>query len=169
MACSIKYAVNYLIRTIAVTTPILVTPLSFAEQTQGITQQVQQAINKNPKVQEKWHAFKSSIQGTEIAESGFFPTIDFNANIGYQKQNYGNSDSFSTNSAEVSLTQMLYDGFETSNNVARFENTQVVRYFELMEQANLTAFEAAKAYLDVLKFKQLTLIAKDSLKTHEGV
>ncbi|MCU4676839.1 TolC family outer membrane protein [Catenovulum sp. 2E275] len=138
-------------------------------QLNDLTTQVQIAIDNNPQVQEKWHAFQSSIQGTEIAESGFLPSVDLTASLGYQKQNYGNSDSFSTKSAGVSLTQMLYDGFETSNNIARFENVQLVRYFELIEQTNTTAFEAANAYLDVLKYKQLVAIAQENLNTHEAV
>lgn len=75
------------------------------------------AIENNPEVQEAWHAFKSSIYGVDAARSGYLPSVDVSASAGYERRNYGVEEEYNRNTAELSVTQMLYDGFRTSNTV----------------------------------------------------
>tara|TARA_Y100000782_G_C10187746_1_gene267839 strand:- start:6342 stop:6737 length:396 start_codon:yes stop_codon:yes gene_type:complete len=73
------------------------------------------AIANNPEVQQAWHAFKASMHGIDAARSGYLPTVDISASAGYEKRNYGIDEEFNRNTAELTLGQMLYDGFRTSN------------------------------------------------------
>ncbi|MBH0057321.1 TolC family outer membrane protein [Pseudoalteromonas sp. SWXJZ94C] len=127
------------------------------------------AIENNPEVQEAWHAFKSSIYGIDAARSGYLPSVDASASTGYEKRNYGIEDGYSRNTAELTVTQMLYDGFRTSNTVDRFKHIQLVRYFELLSQTERTALDASTAFLDVQRFKELIELAEANLKEHESV
>ncbi|RJF34803.1 flagellar motor protein MotB [Pseudoalteromonas gelatinilytica] len=127
------------------------------------------AISSNPEVQQAWHAFKASMYGIDAARSGYLPTVDVSASTGYEKRNYGIESDYSRNTAELSLGQMLYDGFRTSNTVKRFESIQLIRYFELLDQAEKTALAASIAYLDVQKFTELVELAENNLKEHESV
>ncbi|NMP78306.1 TolC family outer membrane protein [Pseudoalteromonas arctica] len=127
------------------------------------------AIENNPEVQEAWHAFKSSIYGVDAARSGYLPSVDVSASAGYERRNYGIEEEYNRNTAELSVTQMLYDGFRTSNTVDRFKRIQLIRYFELISQTEQTALEASIALLDVQKFKELVQLAEANLQEHESV
>lgn len=127
------------------------------------------AIENNPEVQEAWHAFKSSIYGVDAARSGYLPSVDVSASTGYERRNYGIEEEYNRNTAELSVTQMLYDGFRTSNTVDRFKRIQLIRYFELISQTEQTALEASIALLDVQKFKELVQLAEANLQEHESV
>lgn len=127
------------------------------------------AIENNPEVQEAWHAFKSSIYGVDAARSGYLPSVDVSASAGYERRNYGIEEEYNRNTAELSVTQMLYDGFRTSNTVDRFQRIQLIRYFELISQTEQTALEASIALLDVQKFKELVQLAEANLQEHESV
>lgn len=127
------------------------------------------AIENNPEVQEAWHAFKSSIYGVDAARSGYLPSVDVSASAGYERRNYGIEEEYNRNTAELSVTQMLYDGFRTSNTVDRFKRIQLIRYFELISQTEQTALEASIALLDVQRFKELVQLAEANLQEHESV
>lgn len=127
------------------------------------------AIENNPEVQEAWHAFKSSIYGVDAARSGYLPSVDVSVSAGYERRNYGVEEEYNRNTAELSVTQMLYDGFRTSNTVDRFKRIQLIRYFELISQTEQTALEASIALLDVQKFKELVQLAEANLQEHESV
>lgn len=127
------------------------------------------AIENNPEVQEAWHAFKSSIYGVDAARSGYLPSVDVSASAGYERRNYGVEEEYNRNTAELSVTQMLYDGFRTSNTVDRFKRIQLIRYFELISQTEQTTLEASIALLDVQKFKELVQLAEANLQEHESV
>lgn len=147
------------------------TPNLYAEQTSimPLTYVADKAIASNPEVQQAWHAFKASVYGIDAAQSGYLPTLDASVSAGYEKRNYGVEDEYNRNTAELTLRQMLYDGFQTSNTVKRFERIQLIRYFEMLSQAEQTALQASVAYLDVQKFTTLVELAQKNLQEHESV
>ncbi|NMM41900.1 TolC family outer membrane protein [Pseudoalteromonas arctica] len=147
------------------------TPHLHAEQTSlmPLTYVADKAIASNPEVQQAWHAFKASVYGIDAAQSGYLPTLDASISAGYEKRNYGVEDEYNRNTAELTLRQMLYDGFQTSNTVKRFERIQLIRYFEMLSQAEQTALQASVAYLDVQKFTTLVELAQKNLQEHESV
>ena len=147
------------------------TPHLHAEQTSlmPLTYVADKAISSNPEVQQAWHAFKASVYGIDAAQSGYKPTVDASISAGYEKRNYGIEDEYNRNTAELTLGQMLYDGFQTSNTVKRFERIQLIRYFEMLSQAEQIALQASVAYLDVQKFTTLVELAQKNLREHESV
>ncbi|WP_404338823.1 TolC family outer membrane protein [Pseudoalteromonas mariniglutinosa] len=134
-----------------------------------LTYVADKAIANNPEVQQAWHAFKASVHGVDAAWSGYLPTVDVSASAGYEKRNYGIEDEYNRNTAELTLGQMLYDGFRTANTVKRFERIQLIRYFEMLSQAEEIALQASVAYLDVQKFTELVALAENNLSEHESV
>lgn len=156
--------------TLAILTSIY-TPLSAAADTQlaPLTYAAKQAIESNPQVQQSWHEFKASMHGVDAAFSGYLPKVDVNASTGYEDRNYGIDDDYARNTAEISVTQMLYDGFRTSSEVDRFEQIQLARYFDLLNQAQQTSLDAATAYLDVIRFNKLVELAEINLEQHRIV
>ena len=131
-----------------------------------------QAIETNPEVQASWHAFLASDHDIDFARGGYRPIVDFTASYGHNYrdwQNYDGRRNFSGSAAEISLTQMLYDGFRTRSEVNRFESAQLVRYFELLDDVENIAFQAMNAYEDVMRFRELVRLAEENLEEHISV
>ena len=63
---------------------------------------------------------------------------------------------------------MLFDGFATRNEVKRLGKAQLVRYYELLDASEAIALEAARAYLDVLRYRFLVDLAEDNYVSHRA-
>ncbi len=132
---------------------------------------VQQAVNANPDVQARWHAFRSAQEDQQNARAGFRPTLDLEGSVGRQRQDppNGPSDTFNVRSAQVTLNQIIYDGFFTRSEVSRFGHARMTRYFELLNEVEAVALEATRAYADVLKFREMVEFAKENYLEHRMV
>ena len=111
---------------------------------------VQTVVLTNPEVLVKWHAFKSASAEVDVARAGFLPKLDLTASAGRERlRQPGVADrDFSSSGNTLTLTQMLYDGFTTANDVRRMGKAQLTRYFELLDAAEAAALEGARAYFD---------------------
>lgn len=130
---------------------------------------VREAIERNPDVQASWHSFLASQQDLRAASAGFRPTVDMNVRYGHEWRDYGPRDHFDGTDAELTLIQRLYDGFETRNDVARFSELQLVRYHTLISDVERTALEAYRAYMDVIRRRELVALAQDNVHRHREV
>lgn len=132
-----------------------------------------QAIESNPEVQASWHAFLASDHDVDFARGGYRPIVDFTASYGHNyrdwEENNNGKRNFSGSAAEISLTQMLYDGFRTRSEVQRFQSAQLVRYFELLDDVENIALQAMNAYEDVMRFRELVRLAEENLEEHLDV
>ncbi len=132
-----------------------------------------QAIESNPEVQASWHAFLASDHDVDFARGGYRPIVDFTASYGHNyrdwEENNNGKRNFSGSAAEISLTQMLYDGFRTRSEVQRFQSAQLVRYFELLDDIENIALQAMNAYEDVMRFRELVRLAEENLEEHLDV
>ncbi|MDG4867055.1 TolC family outer membrane protein [Guyparkeria sp. 1SP6A2] len=145
------------------------TVLAQPEQPDDLAAVVQQAIESNPEVQSSWHAFVSSGHDIDVARGGYLPTVDAVASVGQESRNYGVNEDYSIAAAEISLTQMLYDGFFTRSEVERLDNAQLVRYYELLGSAEDIALETLTAYQDVQRQRELVELADEIYREHLDV
>ncbi len=143
--------------------------LAQSDQSAGLAGAVQQAIESNPEVQSSWHAFVSSGHDIDVARGGYLPTVDAVASVGQESRNYGVNEDYSVAAAEISLTQMLYDGFFTRSEVERLDNAQLVRYYELLGSAEEVALETLRAYQDVRRQRELVELAEEIFQEHLDV
>lgn len=130
-----------------------------------------EAINTNPEVQERWHDFLAAGEGRNVARGRFLPEVDLELSVARE---YQDSDDFGNLSrdpvrAELTLNQMIWDGFYTSAEVNRLGHTKMVRYYELMEAAEQAALEAIRAYADVERYRELVVLAEDTYRTHREI
>ena len=130
---------------------------------------VSRAIETNPEVRASWHQFLASGHDTDSAFGGYLPSVDANARYGLEHRNYGPVDEFDGYDGQISLTQMLYDGFQTSSSVQRLEEEQLVAYYELLSSIENTSLEALRAYLDVQRQRELLELAQNNLDAHQEV
>ena len=131
---------------------------------------VQKVVLTNPEVLAKWHAFKAAGGDVDVARAGFFPRIDYTYGTGKEDlQQPGVADrDYNRNGHVLTLNQMLYDGFATANDVKRMDKLRLTRYFELLDVAEAAALEAARAYFDVIRYRQLLLLAEANYVEHRS-
>lgn len=144
---------------------LLFTPL-IAMSASSVEQAIKRAVEKNPEVQASWHNFLSSRENTSRASAEYGPTLDFYADYSLQHKSYIENENFDGASAKLLFSQMLYDGKRTENNVTLFKNDELVRYFSVLDSVEDTALEAYVAYQDVLRYRELTLIAQQNYNSH---
>ncbi len=130
----------------------------------------QKVVLTNPEVLAKWHAFKAAGGDVDVGRAGFFPRIDYTYGTGKEDlQQPGVADrDYNRNGYTLTLNQMLYDGFATSNDVKRLDKTRLTRYFELLDAAEAAALEAGRAYYDVIRYRQLVLLAEGNYVEHRA-
>jgi adhesin transport system outer membrane protein len=128
-----------------------------------------QAIESNPDVQASWHTFKAAGHQVGEAKAGYLPSVDVAASTGRTKRDFDGRESYSNAQGQVSLTQSLFEGFRTLGQVEYFDGSRLVRYYELLNTIEETAFEAVRAYEDVNRERILLSSARDNYSKHQEV
>jgi len=139
-----------------------------AELGQTLPEVVSYTVLHNPEVNESWYTFRAAQEEKRAAQGGYLPSVDLSAHVGHEDIDtpIRSDDSYSTDSVRLTLTQMLFDGFDVRNNVARLDATSLARFYELRQVSEEKAQEAAIAYLDVLRFQRLVELAKKNYVQH---
>ena len=133
-----------------------------------LRQAIVEAINTNPEVQKRWHAFLAAEEGRGVARGRYYPEVDLRLSAARQWQD-SDAGRFDRDplSATLTLNQMLYDGFFTRSDVRRLGHARLVRYYELLEAAETAALEAVRAYADVERYRELTFLAEENYRAHQ--
>lgn len=127
------------------------------------------ALESNPDVQASWHEFKAAAFGVRVARAGYLPSVDLAASAGETSRDYDGRGTYSTAQGQVTLTQMLFDGFRTSGEVKRMDGIRLVRYYELLNTVETTALDAVRAYEDVKRNRDLVDLARNNYAKHREV
>ena len=140
-----------------------------AQQTVTLQDAVKKAIVSNPEVQARWHTFLSSQYEQDVARGGYYPRVDLLSGVGRQTLTQPNQPTtdLTRHGAALSLNQMIYDGFSTREEVARLAYAKLTRYYEVLDASESTALEAARAYMDVLRYRELSTLAQENFAQHE--
>jgi adhesin transport system outer membrane protein len=128
---------------------------------------VQKAVLTNPDVLSRWHTFKAAINETTAARGGYLPRVDMTVDRGRERgQSQINNYTSNTENITFTLTQMLYDGFATRNEVGRLNNAQLARYYELLDASETAALEAVRVFYDVTRHRKLFELTEDNYVRH---
>ena len=152
-------------------TSLMILPLAQAEPITPLKQMVEKVISSNPEVQSRYHAYVGAGFEQDVVRGGFMPKIDIQST--YRKQedinDFRNSNGLNIPrfNNELVLRQMIFDGFTTPNEVNRLGHAKKVRYFELQGAMQDTTLEFMRAYIDTLRFRELTEYAKSNYVAHK--
>ncbi len=143
-------------------------PVLATAQSMTLQEVTQRAIETSPEVQTRWHNFLAAQHEKDAARGAYLPRVDLSANAARRHRDEpGISNvNFSQRGVTLTLTQMLFDGFATRNDVERLNYAALVRYFEVLDSAENTALEATRAYIDVLRYRDLVKLAEDNYVRH---
>ncbi|WP_325893775.1 TolC family outer membrane protein [Grimontia sp. NTOU-MAR1] len=146
---------------------------------QSLEQAVASALDTHPQIRQAFNRFKASEELINQAESGYYPTIDFDAGIGREwtespstrrdSAQYGVDEEVELTRREigVSLRQVLFNGFQTTNEVERSEFEASADQWALFSSAEDLALEVTRAYLEFLRAKQIVELAERNLESHQ--
>lgn len=145
-------------------------PLCASAQIQTLKESAQQAVLSNPEVLSRWHAFEAANGERDVASGAYLPRLDLSAGVGHEKrENSIQHLDFNRNSTTLTLTQMLYDGLATRNDVKRLDHARQVRLFELYDTSESVALEVVRTYVDVLRYRKLLSLAEENYVRHRSV
>ena len=126
------------------------------------------SVLENPEVLAAWHEYEAATEQTAVARGGYLPRVDLEAGVGEERiddPRYA-QNTFSRDRVSVSLSQMLFDGFRTRNEVRRLNHAARTRYYEVLDASEQAASETARAYFDVLRHRGLVALSEENYATH---
>lgn len=150
---------------------LLLLPLlwPFGAGSQTLKESAQQAVLTNPEIQSRIHAFEAADSERDVAFGAFLPRLDLSAGIGRDKYERPIQSDLNRHSTTVTLTQLIYDGFATSNEVDRLDYARRVRLYELYDITETTTLEVVRAYADVLRYRALVTLSEENYVRHRSV
>lgn len=147
--------------------------MATASQAATLEEVVAQGLTENPDIKRAVNARNAVYQEIVQARAGYFPKVDIAGGIGYEWTNNsttragGNDDVELTRSeASLSIRQMLFDGFATSSEVKRQEARATSADRRLEDTAENFVLEAARAYTEVHRRRELLRLTKENLYNH---
>ena len=143
-----------------------------------LSDSIHKAIVHNPDVLVTQDDARAIEQNVREAKAGYLPRVDVYAGVGGEK-----SDNTSTLAATgrqgyrglhreesgIKITQMLFDGFFTKNEVARQKATLQAASYRVLAAAEDVGLRATQTYLDVLRRQEQVALAKDNLAAHQRI
>ncbi|MDO8697046.1 MAG: TolC family outer membrane protein [Pseudomonas sp.] len=143
-------------------------------QAMTLTDAIQSTVESHPQIQASQNARLSANEEVKVAKGGYLPSVDVLA--GYGRKNIDSPATRGLNghdtetgtygTSELRLRQMLFDGFNTPNEVARTEAVVNSRAYYTQGTAEALALRTVEVYLDVLKRREMVTLATNNLQAH---
>lgn len=127
------------------------------------------AVQASPDVQERWKAFKATEHGVDAARSRWLPQADLTAGVGRQSRRTPGTDfgTYPIRGAEISLTQLLFDGGVASSAIRGASIERLVAYYDLANVSESVTLGVTRAYLDLLRYRELVTLATENYAEHK--
>ena len=145
-----------------------------------LQESVVEVMNTNPIVAERLKNYRATQQDLTVAESEYYPSVDFRASLGYnsagalktsdedwnhevQDEQYNNYET------SLILTQNLFDGFSTTSKVDYQEARILAAAYNYIEKSNDLAFKMTTAYLNVIRSYELLQTARENVQINDEI
>ena len=142
----------------------------------SLPETVAQAVNNHPEIRESRARVQEGEWQLESAKAGYLPTLDVTADWGYEVVDNSSTrsrgdehESWNRSQVGFQVRQMLFDGFDTNNNVKRVSAFTSARNLELNAGMENIALLAGQAYLEVQKQRELLKLAEQILANHKTI
>ena len=126
-------------------------------------------IYTDPEIKERLFQYNAIMEEIKMSESGYLPTIDLIGKTGKKsiEERGQEKDKFDTSEVTLRLVQNLFNGFGTQAAVSRDEARAKAAFNKYIEVAQDKMYRAIEAYIKVIRYNEVLLIAKDNVKLHE--
>lgn len=146
---------------------------SFEVNAESINSVIGQAVKNNPNVKEAIARYEQRSAEIDVARSDYLPQLNVRGTVGKQRITYNSASrqNGTENSQEIGivLSQLLFDGFNTWNNIDRVKAETLAERYNTLSVAENTALEAASAYLSVLQRQEELSLAQQNIRVHEKI
>ncbi|MDH4985152.1 TolC family outer membrane protein [Aminobacter anthyllidis] len=150
---------------VALVSATALSPLSASAET--ILGALAKAYQNNSQLNSARAGVRVIDEGVAIAKSGYRPTINGSASIDYsttRNSRNASTNRLTTGSFGIEIRQSLFDGFQTKNNVAAAEARVRAQNQSLRNTEQNILFDAASAYMDVIRDRQIAALRERSLQ-----
>lgn len=147
-------------------------------QAMNLTEAIQSTLDNHPELAASVSQRLAADEGVKIAKGGYLPTVDLISAYGREYTDSPatrvpvgshNTETLTYSTNELRLRQMLFDGFNTPNEVARTEAVVNSRAYYALGTAESLALRTVEVYLDVLKRREMVALAENNLRAHQRV
>ena len=128
---------------------------------------VHDTVMSSPEVNEQIHIFRQAYQDEKIANSGWLPSLDLSLITGNVDEKRPSDSNYDSSEAELTLTQNLFDGFDTTNQINQARSRIASAVYRLYDTADNAALDAVSAYNNVLSANELVKLAEKNVRSHE--
>mgnify|MGYP000019271209 CR=1 FL=1 len=143
-----------------------------AQSAATLKEAVERAVLRNPEVKFKHHNVAAAAAEQDVARGGWRPTVDFEAGSGRESTltpTISATRNYTHSLASIQLRQTLFDGFATQREVRRLGYSRQAAYYDLLATSDQIGLEAARAYIDVQRYRDLVILAKNNYASHADV
>ena len=147
-----------------ITSAILLAAACANVQAMSLNEAVQNAVDHHPEISSYRNSRLSADEDVKFARGGFYPSVDLVAGYGRQRSDNlntrglnpdgtrnHNKETLNYTQSELRLRQMIFDGFNTANEVGRTEAVANSRAYYTQAVAQDIALRTIEVYLEVLK------------------
>ncbi|CAK4068147.1 TolC family outer membrane protein [Vibrio sp. 16] len=147
---------------------------SFNSHSQTLEQAVAITLATNPEIKAVFNEFKSAVKQNSAAEGAYLPSIDLDAGIGYERISPADSTGRDTTNltrkeATVSLTQLIWDGSATLNDMDRTAAEAESIRLQLLSDASDMALKVTDVYLEAVKATEVLALSESNLAVHKEI
>jgi len=151
-------------------TSIALSNVTYAESIEDV---VAKTLSSHPEVLADINSRLAADAVIDQAAAGYKPTLDVELGIGreWSRSSSTQFDTVNLKRGEASFIarQKLYDGFETKHQVDRAQSLANAAAHQIADTSERIAFEAAQAYLNVMRTDELVDVAQQNVTSHERV
>lgn len=142
-----------------------------------LSEAIQSTIDNHPELHSSMNDRLAADEEVKMAKGGYLPSVDLLTGYGREQTDSPstralgdhNKETLNYRDAELRLRQMLFDGFNTPNEVARTESVVNSRAYYVQGTAESLALRTIEVYLDVLKRREMVTLAENNLQAHQRV
>lgn len=143
----------------------------------GIADSVRAALDSNPEIGVVKHDRRAVEQELRQARARLLPSIDVRGAVGPEWSHNANTRSLDgddsttllRSEAELSITQLLFDGFETQGEIERQRARVDSAARRVAEAAEFVALDAIEAHLEVMRAQRIVELNEDNVQAHESL
>lgn len=151
-------------------TAAAMSPVVAHAQVSSLEEVVERAVLTHPEIRASFQDFQSTLEGQNVVRGGLLPEITAQGWTGREwrgSTSHERSGDWNRNGYSLQLRQLLFDGFSTINDVKQLGFEKLSGYFELLSTVDSLAVQAAEAYLDVQRYREMEQLAQDNYRLHQ--
>jgi adhesin transport system outer membrane protein len=134
---------------------------------------IKQVLSTHPVVQERLKNYRATVQDLKIANSAYFPKLDLISSVGRARTKSRvtafNREDYNFYENSLILTQNLFAGFSTVNQVDFQEQRILAAANNYIEKSNDVALGLVNVYIQVLLNKELLVTAKENILNNQQI